>query len=109
MTNLTILVVLAFIAESVLAQSLGSYNINPKHVSVSGISSGGYMAGQLGVAYSGLFIAGFGVFAAGPFDCARDQYVSLYLCSQRFALIKHPRYRIVSQTPCHRSSRRYHT
>lgn len=109
MINFTFLVVLAFIAESVLAQALGSYNIDPRHVSVSGISSGGYMAGQLGVAYSGLFTAGFGVFAAGPFDCARDQYVSLCLSHDRSGLIKHTRYRIVSQMPCHQSSRRYHT
>lgn len=78
MINLTILFALAFIAQTVFAQVLHSYNIDPKYVSVSGISSGGYMAGQLGVAYSGLFTAGFGVFAAGPFDCARDQYVRLY-------------------------------
>ena len=73
MISSSILLVLAFAVASALA--LGSYNIDPKLVSVSGISSGGYMAGQLGVAYSGVFTAGFGVFAAGPFDCARDQYV----------------------------------
>lgn len=58
-----------------LGQALGSFNVDPKLVSVSGLSSGGFMSGQLGVAYSGTFQTGFGVFAAGPFDCARDQYV----------------------------------
>src|SRR4029077_136787 len=46
---------------------------NPNGVSVSGLSSGGFMAAQLGVAYSGTFQAGVGVFAGGPFDCARNQ------------------------------------
>lgn len=31
------------------------------------------MAAQLGIAYSDLFKTGFGVFAGGPYDCARDQ------------------------------------
>lgn len=55
---------------------LGSYNIDPESISVSGFSSGGYMAAQLGIAYSDLFKVGFGVFAGGPYDCARDQNVS---------------------------------
>lgn len=36
---------------------------------VAGVSSGGYMAGQLHVAYSSQ-IAGAGIFAAGPWGCA---------------------------------------
>src|SRR5215204_928071 len=49
--------------------SLGRYGIDARKVTVSGISSGGYMAVQLGVAYSAVF-SGVGVFAAGPFACA---------------------------------------
>jgi poly(3-hydroxybutyrate) depolymerase len=48
---------------------LGRYNVEADKVTVSGISSGGYMAVQLGVAYSSVF-SGVGVFAAGPFACA---------------------------------------
>jgi len=36
---------------------------------VSGLSSGGYMAGQFQIAYSGR-VAGAGIVAAGPFGCA---------------------------------------
>lgn len=75
MKSSAILATVVSVAGNALAQELDCYNIDPKLVSVSGISSGGYMAGQLGVAYSGTFQTGFGVFAAGPFDCARDQYV----------------------------------
>lgn len=39
-------------------------------VTVSGISSGGYMAVQFQVAHSAL-VDGAGVFAAGPYDCAQ--------------------------------------
>lgn len=55
------------------AAALQAYNVDPASVSVSGLSSGGFMAAQLGIAYSGVFKTGFGVFAGGPFDCARNQ------------------------------------
>jgi predicted esterase len=50
--------------------SLGAYNVDPAKVSVSGLSSGAWMAQQLGVAYSSRFI-GVGVFAGGFYDCWR--------------------------------------
>jgi poly(3-hydroxybutyrate) depolymerase len=65
------LVVLAGPARA--ANPLAAYNVDPNSVSVSGLSSGGFMAAQLGVAYSSTFKIGFGVFAGGPFDCARNQ------------------------------------
>ncbi|MFJ5547372.1 poly(3-hydroxybutyrate) depolymerase [Streptomyces sp. NPDC093225] len=50
----------------------------------AGISSGGYMATQLHVAYSGTF-AGSAVFAAGPYDCARgDLYRAQYACMKTY-------------------------
>ena len=55
------------------ANPLPAYNVDPATVSVSGLSSGGFMAAQLGVAYSNVFRTGFGVFAGGPYDCARNQ------------------------------------
>ena len=60
---------------STQASTLGSYNVDSSSVSISGLSAGGFMAAQLGIAYSDVFKAGFGIFAGGPFDCARDQSV----------------------------------
>lgn len=54
---------------SATAPALGAYNVNISDTSVSGLSSGGFMAVQLGVAYSSVF-KGVGVFAGGTFDCA---------------------------------------
>ncbi|GIX22854.1 MAG: hypothetical protein KatS3mg122_0085 [Caldimonas sp.] len=50
-------------------QSLPRLNIDKSQISVSGLSSGGFMANQLGVAHSSTFM-GVGVFAAGPYMCA---------------------------------------
>ena len=52
-----------------VAGDLARYDISG--VYVAGVSSGGYMAGQLQVAYSHL-IKGTAVFAAGPYYCAQD-------------------------------------
>ncbi len=49
--------------------ALPALNITPGTVTVSGLSSGGFMANQLGIAHSSLF-KGVGVFAAGPYMCA---------------------------------------
>jgi len=49
-----------------------SYNVDQEGTTVSGISSGGYMAVQYHVAYSGA-IKGAGVFAGGPYYCAEGQ------------------------------------
>lgn len=54
--------------------NLSSYNIIDKIATVSGISSGGYMAVQLHIAYSSIF-NGSGVFAAGPYYCAQGSIV----------------------------------
>lgn len=58
--------------------SLTRHNISG--VYVSGVSSGGYMAGQLQVAYSGTF-KGTAVFGAGPYYCAQNNVdQALYGC-----------------------------
>ncbi len=50
-------------------------------LSVSGVSSGGYMAGQLHLAHSGT-IRRVGIVAAGPYDCARGSMArALSLCA----------------------------
>lgn len=52
------------------AQPLPALTIDKARTSVSGLSSGGFMAVQLHVAYSGTFKTGAGVVAGGPFNCA---------------------------------------
>ncbi|USX55584.1 PHB depolymerase family esterase [Lentzea sp. HUAS12] len=57
---------------------------------VSGISSGGYMANQLHVAYSGVF-QGAGIFSAGPYDCAQNNVnTALLACMDTFQARKTP-------------------
>ena len=53
------------------AASLPSYSVDLEQTSVSGISSGGFMAVQLHLAHSAM-ISGVGVLAGGPYACARD-------------------------------------
>jgi len=54
------------------ADPLGRFPANPSQVSVSGISSGAFMAYQLHVAHSA-GIMGAGVIAGGPFGCTVDR------------------------------------
>lgn len=51
------------------AAALPQLNVDKAQISVSGLSSGGFMANQLGYAYASTFM-GVGVFAAGPYMCA---------------------------------------
>jgi poly(3-hydroxybutyrate) depolymerase len=75
-----------FLRPAAAANPLSAYNADPSSASVSGLSSGGFMAAQLGVAYSGTFKAGFGVFAGGPFDCARNQNYTACMYNQTPAI-----------------------
>lgn len=50
--------------------SLPALNIDVKQTSISGISSGGFMAVQFQVAHSSI-VAGAGVVAGGPFNCSQ--------------------------------------
>ena len=52
------------------AVNLPQLNIDKTQTTVSGISSGGYMAAQLHVAYSATFKKGAGIVAGGPYYCA---------------------------------------
>jgi poly(3-hydroxybutyrate) depolymerase len=54
-------------AHAVVA--LPALNVDTSQTTVSGLSSGGFMANQLGYAYSSTF-KGVGVFAGGPYMCA---------------------------------------
>jgi poly(3-hydroxybutyrate) depolymerase len=55
---------------AIAAVSLPALNIDKTQTTVSGLSSGGFMAVQLHVAYSATFKKGAGVVAGGPFYCA---------------------------------------
>mmetsp|Transcript_36359 Transcript_36359/g.55832 ORF Transcript_36359/g.55832 Transcript_36359/m.55832 type:complete len:85 (-) Transcript_36359:556-810(-) len=54
------------------ADALPALNAAADKSTVSGLSSGGFMAVQLHVAYSDVF-KGAGIFAGGPFYCAQDK------------------------------------
>jgi len=56
--------------------ALPAYNIDPAQSSVSGLSSGAFMAAQLHVAYSASFKAGAGIVAGGPFYCAQGSVLT---------------------------------
>lgn len=58
------------------AADLGSYTISS--VYASGVSSGGFMADQLHVAYSGT-VKGAGIFAGGPYHCAQGSLTTAEL------------------------------
>ena len=66
----------AGIATTVIAAPLPQLNIDRTQTTVSGISSGGYMAVQLHVAYSATFGKGAGVIAGGPFNCAEGSVLN---------------------------------
>lgn len=66
-------------SRGALSPALPSLNIAPGDVAVAGISSGGFMAVQLHVAYSATFRRGAAVFAGGPFDCAQGSVVTASL------------------------------
>jgi len=82
--NLKSIVILAIAcivtAEAVAAPAnLPAYGADPKQTSVSGLSSGAFMAVQLQVAYSGSII-GAGVVAGGPYYCAANNMFFAGIC-----------------------------
>ena len=70
-TKIRVMAVAASLASSCAlgAVTLPQLNVDTSKTSVSGLSSGGFMANQLGYAYSATFM-GVGVFAGGPYMCA---------------------------------------
>ncbi|WP_021597630.1 extracellular catalytic domain type 2 short-chain-length polyhydroxyalkanoate depolymerase [Actinomadura welshii] len=73
---LTFATVAAAPASAAVAEALPRHSISTSYV--SGVSSGGYMADQLHVAYSGTF-KGAGIFSAGAYHCARGSVVTAQL------------------------------
>ena len=58
------------------SETLKSYNVDLRETTVSGVSSGAYMAVQFGVAHSAI-VQGVGATAGGPYLCAFDRVPSL--------------------------------
>jgi hypothetical protein len=67
--NFTALAIVPAMADGG-APPLGSYNADIKESSISGISSGAFMAVQFGVSWSSI-VKGVGVIAGGPYYCAQ--------------------------------------
>jgi poly(3-hydroxybutyrate) depolymerase len=69
------------------AAPLPPLNIDKSQTTVSGISSGGYMAVQLHVAYSAIFKKGAAAVAGGPYNCADGSVLNaLMRCLGRTAI-----------------------
>jgi poly(3-hydroxybutyrate) depolymerase len=68
-TGLLLGLIAALFGTNSSADGLPALGANPSETSVSGLSSGGYMAGQYQVAHSKTVI-GAGIVAAGPYGCA---------------------------------------
>jgi poly(3-hydroxybutyrate) depolymerase len=78
LTTTTALAVLGVAAPAhASAPTLPRLNITGDYV--TGVSSGGFMATQLQVAYSGTF-KGAGVIAAGPYDCGQGTIIGFDAC-----------------------------
>ena len=74
----------AFVSSVAAAQPLPMLNLEPKATTVSGLSSGAFMAVQLQVAFSRA-ISGAGIVAGGPYDCAdHSLWRALYVCMDPF-------------------------
>ncbi|MBL0123934.1 MAG: hypothetical protein IPP88_14810 [Betaproteobacteria bacterium] len=74
-------------AGAAIAAPLPQLAIDKSQTTVSGISSGGYMAVQLHVAYSGTFKKGVGVVAGGPYNCAEGSVLhAIVRCLGRAAI-----------------------
>ena len=65
------LLLLLLFAAAANAAPLPGYNVDISATSVSGISSGGYMALQFSTAHSDI-VSGVGVIAGGPYRCAAE-------------------------------------
>ena len=66
-----ILALLSWISAVLAAETLPPLGADIQQTSVSGLSSGGYMAGQFHVAHS-KYVKGAAVVGAGPYGCARS-------------------------------------
>ncbi len=67
------LLAFTFAPKSLYLSALPALNAYDSGITVSGLSSGGFMAGQFHVAHSSS-VVGVGVFSAGPYLCSRGNF-----------------------------------
>ncbi|MDN4501306.1 PHB depolymerase family esterase [Alteromonadaceae bacterium BrNp21-10] len=72
---ITTIVLAASLPSEAEPNTLPKLNLNIDHISVSGLSSGGYMASQFHLAY-GDWVSGVGIIAAGPYYCAQNSILT---------------------------------
>jgi hypothetical protein len=70
-----VVVLASFTASNHVTPLLSKLNIDPKGISISGLSSGADFAAQFQVAYSSLLV-GSGVFAGQPWRCAVTRFTA---------------------------------
>ena len=56
-------------------QKLPTLSLDIEQITLSGLSSGGYMANQMHLAYSE-WVTGVGIIAAGPYECAQNSLLT---------------------------------
>ena len=71
----TALALMSACSATKLAPQLPALSIDQSEISVSGLSSGGFMAVQVHVAHSATFKRGAGIVAGGPFYCSEGSLV----------------------------------
>ena len=74
-------------AAPALEEVAAGVKLDPTQISVSGISSGGFMAHQFHLAHS-QHIMGAGIVAGGPYYCARGNIVDALTRCSRFATLE---------------------
>ncbi|GGD74223.1 extracellular catalytic domain type 2 short-chain-length polyhydroxyalkanoate depolymerase [Lacimicrobium alkaliphilum] len=71
----TLIMAVTLAASSQSIAETPALDLNIETLSVSGISSGGYMAGQFHIAHSD-WVSGIGIIAGGPYYCARNSIMT---------------------------------
>ncbi|HSV46897.1 MAG TPA: PHB depolymerase family esterase [Ramlibacter sp.] len=89
MAAIALLAVFVTATEAAPPAALPGYGADPHQTSVSGLSSGAFMAVQLQVAYSRSII-GAGVVAGGPYYCAANNMAYTGICMGQMPLRPNP-------------------
>lgn len=85
-TTAIVLMASAISITAFAADSLPSFRGDPKETSVSGLSSGAFMAVQFQVAFSAT-VKGAGVVAGGPYYCAAGNMLDTGICMGQVPLV----------------------
>src|SRR6185369_13379 len=98
MRTASLLLAAALTAAGAHADTLPRYNVDPSTVTVSGISSGGAMAIQAHVAYSGTFKHA-AIFAGAAYTCAQGNVaLAIGRCQEALTAAEIPVAELVATT-----------